>query len=197
MLCMPKTKRVLNHLSIQDRTSNRYFFFLEYDSYYLILAAALVLSILSYFFMRICPGSMMHLTFFLSAIAEIILAVIFYLYTKQNLTGKIILATIMFITFMISFFQIICFSSSLRMNKVFLNQGKKFLSERRRIFWYIPLCMIITLAFLYLIYLLYLGGLSILPPYQVPNNIYYSVLIFLFSLIRQLSQLLFQYFQSI
>ena len=42
---MPRSKLILHHLSLEDRTSNRYFFFLEYDRYYLILAAALLLSI--------------------------------------------------------------------------------------------------------------------------------------------------------
>ena len=63
------------------------------------------------------------------------------------------------------------------MQKVFINEGKKFISERRRIFMYIPFFMLITFMFLFLIYMVYSGGLSIGKPFQVPNNIYYEVTI--------------------
>ena len=176
-LCMPRSRLLLHHLSLEDRTANRYFFFLEYDRYYLILAAALVLSILYYIFMRCCPGNLMHLTFFLSLIAEIVLGVIFYLYTKQNLEGKIVMLVCMLTVFLLALFQILLYKEALRMQKVFINEGKKFISERRRIFMYIPFFMLITFMFLFLIYMVYSGGLSIGKPFQVPNNIYYEVTI--------------------
>ena len=125
--------------------------------------------------MRCCPGNMMHLTFFLSAIFEIILGAVFYLYTKQAIAGKIIIAVIMLLTFLLSLMQIMVFRETLRMNKIFLNEGRKFINERRRLFLYIPFFMIITSAFLYLLYWLYLNFLSILPAQQSANNIFYDV----------------------
>ena len=107
--CWPKSNKILSNLSLEDRISNRYFFFLEYDKFYLILAAALVLSILFYALMRCCPGPMMHFTFFLSAFGEIILAVVFSLYTHQGTVAFAIVGAIMLIGFFLSFFQIILY----------------------------------------------------------------------------------------
>ena len=124
---------------------------------------------------------MMHTILFLCPIVEILLGVIFYLYSSQSIVSKAVITSIFGVTFILFFFQIILYRQTLDMNKLFLEEAKHFLSHRKRIFLYIVMFSFLMLGLIYLTFLLYLGGLTVLPPYRTPLNIYYIVTVSRFS----------------
>jgi hypothetical protein len=51
-----------------DKLNNQYFFFIEFDRFYLILGMAVMIAFLLSMAMQCCPGPMMHTILFLSTI---------------------------------------------------------------------------------------------------------------------------------
>lgn len=138
------------------------------------VAISLVLLVL----LQFCPGAMMKLIMFLSLLSEMALGTVFYVYHTETMLEKIIVVSILGVFFLFTVSQILIYKQTLRMTGIFMNQSKKFCGNKCGVFFYIPMFIIIVAAFLFLIYLLYNWGLSILPPtFDAHSSLYYNVLL--------------------
>lgn len=119
-LCVPKDGLLRGLLTAQDKSDDRYFFFLEFSRYYLVLVAVVAISILLAGFMQCCPGGTMHAILFLSLIVEILLAAVFYLFTTQSLPEKIVVTVILGVAFVLTLSQIVLYRKTISINRLFL-----------------------------------------------------------------------------
>jgi hypothetical protein len=151
-------------------------YFRKTSNFLLPLAAALVGCILLFILLQLVPRGTMELVLFLSLICSLVLGIILYVYQSNHNGIKLTIMVILGALFVITISQIILYRQALKINRLFMVESVRFISDNCALVLYIPLFLGILAGFILLVVYLYQAIVSIgTPSFNAYLNIYYTV----------------------
>ena len=109
------------------------------------------LSIILVVFLNIFPRTTMQLVQYLSLASEIALGIIIHLKKTDQTAVKELITIFLLISFVITLSQILIFRQQLKLNRVFMAQSSKFLTDNKALSFYILFFQIILGGFFILL----------------------------------------------